>query len=742
MVSGDIKWFNENKGYGFAETKEGLKVLIHISNIESTSRKDIKVGEQIKFNIVKTEKGFKGTNIQKEKKEMNVISPDNSFPGLRKGIKLEHFTDNERKIIERMGKEFYVTNGGGEISIAKSKYRYLLVKPVGVYQELFNARREIIVVFSPYDQYEPRTLDAIDNIAKKYQRFRLDRICTIVISGDEDIEDKLKDDLKRDTEIQIVIPFSYQDLLVKQSAMLIQNRFRTYFYERDLFAFEAPLKKDMYFFGRRDMVHNLVNRYFSGEVSAVFGLRKTGKTSILYGIDRVIDREGGATVWVDCQRLHFKRWNTALFYIIRELKEKYKIALNYKEFDYTEKMAPDFFEKELNEIVRKLKKPILMFFDEIENITFDISISEHWKIGVDFVKFWQVIRSLFQKNPDLFTYIIAGTNPMCFERITINGVDNPIYRQVGTDNFIEQFDVSLTKDMVNKLGGYMGIQFDDYVCASLTQDFGGHPFLIRHVCSTINKYVNRNPELEKPLLINKTIYDVIQPTFVENLGDRYCDLMLTVLRDYYQDEYTLLEKLSIGDIEYFNENITKYPEIASHLIGYGIIEKTGNLYGFKIDILKKYLAKKNKFKKINQSNEEKQQEINLRRNLIEPKLRRIVQNQLKFGFGETKAMEILLKKYSEKKKKRYENLDYKDLFNPNKHEIFYNDLINIMSKYWEGYFREIFNTDVEKFKARMNIINELRTGDCHAGKISNPDMTSFRGAMEWLEEKVFDYFEV
>ncbi|MBT2658346.1 cold shock domain-containing protein [Bacillus sp. ISL-18] len=229
MVSGSTKYVNSKKGYGFAETKEGLNVFIHISNMETTSRKEVKIGEKVKFNIVETDRGLMATNVQKEVIEKELITPDNSFPGLSSGIKLSHFTQHERKIIERLGKEFYVTNGGGEINIAKSKYRYFLVKPVGVYQELFNTRREIIVVFSPYDQYEPRTLDAIDNIAKKYQRFRLDRICSIVISGDEEIERKLKDDLKRDTEIQIVIPFSYQELRTNHSPMLIQNRFRAYF---------------------------------------------------------------------------------------------------------------------------------------------------------------------------------------------------------------------------------------------------------------------------------------------------------------------------------------------------------------------------------------------------------------------------------------------------------------------------------------------------------------------------------
>ena len=61
---------------------------------------------------------------------------------------------------------------------------------------MFNLEREMIVVFSPYAFFEPRTLDAIDYITEKYQSLRLEKVCSIIISRDETIEGKLKELLK------------------------------------------------------------------------------------------------------------------------------------------------------------------------------------------------------------------------------------------------------------------------------------------------------------------------------------------------------------------------------------------------------------------------------------------------------------------------------------------------------------------------------------------------------------------
>lgn len=141
--------------------------------------------------------------------------------------------------------------------------------------------------FSNYEKFEPRTFDAIAEVYRRNeQQFRIDRICSIIISKDKNVIEELHQILKNDIEMQVVVPFRYVELQSGDKTQLITNRFREHFYERDLFAFESPLKKDIYFFGRRDYIHELLSRHNSSENSGVFGLRRSGKTSVLQAVER------------------------------------------------------------------------------------------------------------------------------------------------------------------------------------------------------------------------------------------------------------------------------------------------------------------------------------------------------------------------------------------------------------------------------------------------------------------------
>lgn len=260
-----------------------------------------------------------------------MIGNKTIYPGINPLVTLDHFKDDEQKIIKKISNEWYVTNGGSEFTLGlKSKYRYFLIKPTELLQEMFNLEREIIVVFSPYGRFEPRTLDAIDYASKQHQTLRIERICSVVISRDENIEDKFSDLLKNDKESQVIIPFYYDELIKNGDSFFIRNRFKKYFYTRDLFAFEAPLKKDIYFFGRNDIISKIVNRHKSNENSGLFGLRKTGKTSLIFGVQRSLLKTDDKSVFIDCQNpaFHKRRWNNALYYLIKEI-----VSQNDLDFD-------------------------------------------------------------------------------------------------------------------------------------------------------------------------------------------------------------------------------------------------------------------------------------------------------------------------------------------------------------------------------------------------------------------------
>lgn len=661
--------------------------------------------------------------------------------GINPKTDVSFFTTEEQEIVSYLAtRDWYVTRTES-IKIAGSFYKVILMKPSDLIKNAFNINREIVVAFSPYETFEPRSIDAIDYL--DIQELRLEEICSIIISKDNTVEDKLSSILKTNQQSRVIVPFSYDEILSnKKNPDYLINKLRNKFYGRDLFGIQDPLEKDLYFFGRKDLVLNLLNRHLNGENSGVFGLRKTGKTSILYSIGRALDRKKSISIYIDCQTMHLKSWMTALFSIIKELQEKTgikKSELKTLSNELTSDFISDYFLEDIKTIFKKNdKKSILLIFDEIENITFDTSISENWKNGIDFIKFWNVIRSSYHKHrsENIFTFLITGTNPRCVEVPTINKVDNPIFSQF-TPIYIPAFDFTQTKEMLNRLGGYMGLKFDDNVCSRLVIDFGGHPLLIRQMCSYIHRKVMDN----RPFIVTKTYYDLKKGDFYldEQGFTKYVQMVLEVLDNWYKDELQMLTWLSIDDYETFKEYANGIPEYVTHLKQYGIIEKSGDDYGFKIEALKTYLSNKNKYKKLTLTNDEKWEEIGSRRRNIELKLRKFVKQTLKQALGEEAKKKVILELYGSNKVNNYISNDYGDFFNPEKHDLYLDTLFELMRKHWENCYRNIFETDVEEFNAKKTLINKYRNREAHTKLISDADFQSFRGAMEWLEQKLGDY---
>lgn len=525
-------------------------------------------------------------------------------PGFNPAVRLDHFAPEERTILERISKDWYVTNAGTEINLSPTSiYRYALIKPTDVFQEMFNLDREMVAVFSPYEHFEPRTLDAIAAATSRHQALRIERICSVLISKDPNIEAKLRDLLKNDQEAQIVIPFTYSELCESISdPFFFRNRFIRHFYARDLFASESPLKKDIYFFGRTDLVHSLINRHRTHQVSGLFGLRKTGKTSVIFGVQRALQKVDGISTFIDCQTpaFHRLRWNQALHHILVEIRQQNNIADRLGPLDqYTEERAPLLFEKHLAKISDELgNKTIMLIFDEVENITPTVSPTEHWRTGRDFVYFWQTLRSLFQKRSDLFSYLLVGTNPLCVELPRIDGADNPIFAQVPLE-YIPGFDVPQTREMVRRLGRIMGLHFDEAVYGKLADDFGGHPYLLRHVCSVIN----RMSRSERPVRIDKSLYEEAVKVFLRDYG-QFIEMILSVLKEYFSDEYEMLQMLARGDTATFREFAQLSPLYTNHLLGYGILQEVDGRYAFKIETIRRFMEIREKHKKLHLSEEE------------------------------------------------------------------------------------------------------------------------------------------
>jgi CspA family cold shock protein len=63
MANGTVKWFNEQKGYGFIKQENGQDIFVHYSAINGAGFKTLKEGDQVTFEVEKGKKGPAAINV-------------------------------------------------------------------------------------------------------------------------------------------------------------------------------------------------------------------------------------------------------------------------------------------------------------------------------------------------------------------------------------------------------------------------------------------------------------------------------------------------------------------------------------------------------------------------------------------------------------------------------------------------------------------------------------------------------
>lgn len=478
---------------------------------------------------------------------------------------------------------------GFDITYAEEKrlnnttlYAFLL-KPEAFITDAFGIDREIILAYSEYETLQPRSLQAVDMLFNAFPfKNRVDSLNCFFISKDRAVLQNAGVTSFSDDRSRSIVPFVYDELIANGSdSWYIRNVLRANFYDVDLFGYTLPLRDEASFFGRQQVVSRYIDAIKRGENRGVFGVRKAGKTSLLFKIDRIVrEQKLGFVFFYDCKSPSYRslHWNELLGEICNNISKRLHI---YIKREYDTKNIIKSFRYVIHEAAKRNLKIVIMF-DEIEYISFRSRTDTHWHS--EFVDFWQTIWSVQSIHRNL-VFILSGVNPSATEIDTIDGIQNPLFSIVQSE-YLQGLSEEDSRVMIRTLGKRMGIKFEHDAIAALYKQYNGHPMLIRLACS----YINRQYEDQsRPITITQETVKKIQDEIDVELA-YYFKHVVSEIQQFYPEEYEMFELLASGQTSDFME-LAVQAEYTKHLYSYGLIAK--NEYGMpyvKMPVAGRYVA--------------------------------------------------------------------------------------------------------------------------------------------------------
>jgi hypothetical protein len=451
---------------------------------------------------------------------------------------------------------------------------FWLASPKRGARERFGLQKEVLVIFSEHATTDARVLTAIENITRIPEfKHRVDKILFFLIHAGDKEESA---ELARSDKERIIIPLHVDELRdSRRGPMFLRTRMMKALGAIDLFGVSSPLKSDKYFFGREEIVQSLVKRVTVQESNAgVFGLRKTGKTSVLFAVQRALAEKSVLCDYVDCQNpgVHAARWWDVLANLVERSRATLKREIRRDaalQLSYTATNAGMRFVSDMKSLLENGQvERVIWLLDEIEFITPSVAgaLGQHW--DSDFVPFWQAIRAAHQEMQGRLTFVVAGVNPATVDRSHFGTAPNPIF-QLALPTYLEPLADEAIRAMVRGIGRYAGLDFDEEVYGYLARTYGGHPYLIRLACSEVWRAHPPTQPL-RPVSISITDFKRIRAEIRSRLERPIKDILLSLVW-WYPEEYELLQVLASGDESFVREYLRDAPGSLVQFVRYGLI---------------------------------------------------------------------------------------------------------------------------------------------------------------------------
>lgn len=356
----------------------------------------------------------------------------------------------------------------------------------------------------------------------------------------------------------IIIPIPFAEVekafINKSSYALLAEYTEQYLPGADLFDSKNAIGDTLAFFGRQKLLYSLGEELKSNQAIGLFGMRKSGKTSILLQLG--FSLPDYPVVHIDLQLYGSQEIYTAK--IFNEIISKlYKLATISKftadsVSSLDRLLLPDIRGKDvtvkfvesieyLSQILRDkaFKLPIICFIDEIERIyPFESDCREKVE---EFNAFFGTLRALSQEK-HILSLLVADVHPDCNRRnhwLQSDVPTNPVY-SFFQEIYVPPFIPENTYTMLSDIGGLMARAFDNETQELIHIKSGGQPFIARQLASMLCKkikttegkiqYSTAEPYLNKPFIHSGVLKNYFEQNIWADLEKRKNTAAIKILQ--------------------------------------------------------------------------------------------------------------------------------------------------------------------------------------------------------------------
>lgn len=374
----------------------------------------------------------------------------------------------------------------------------------------FGINGEVAAYFTPWRDFQRRSFNAItlrtNDLVRSLQeeitrseRFTPSRRVALLVSTDPNVQMKL-DEWQRDSYSELtLVAINALNLTGEDLLLEITARLRSRLGERDLYRTQNPVS-GVDFFGRAGLLRNLGSAIEGDQNVAILGLRRSGKTSVLRELRRVLLPRRIVMAIADFQMLEDQSVVELAGSIASSLNEELKVArskgINVWVGNLADQAVQNLTPVALSDRIKRVAASnsdlrIVIAVDEIESAA-AISRTNPTSIKV----LLGALRSAAQARANV-SLVFSGVANRMFRSSSLGeggDVDNPMFNQVASI-YLTPFEPEETAALLQELGRPMLLDWQPDAIAEVQRLTGGFPYFVRDLASAVRQRV-RSETLE------------------------------------------------------------------------------------------------------------------------------------------------------------------------------------------------------------------------------------------------------